>query len=381
MTLVVDGGREHVGTHVIVMGVGRYPHLAGGDPNTLFAHHGGMGQLDSPPQSALVVADWFANRYRNPEHPLRTIELLVSGEPNAFTPPGGPLIEPEPATLANVKAAVRRWKSYGDNHEENLLVFYFCGHGVSSGQVQALLTEDFGASPDSPFEDAVDLEALRVGMRGAKPKRQVYFIDACQTVSDSYIAEYGGEFWGIPVVAGSVSANLAATEQPTIHAARLGTAAYGEVGQPSFFTRALIAAFEGAAADEVDGEWVVVSSSIAKGVNAFLERMVARKFGREQVATPKGLEKDFDLHVLSGPPHVPVDVTCRDPDRTAEVTFECASGGMTVQTRPSGSPGVWELELPLGIYDFVAKGASGDRMTLNGKIVHPPYKRYTFDCK
>ena len=54
MTLVIDNNRNQIGTHVLVIGVGRYPYLLDGE-EPLFAFHAGMGQLTSPPHSALGI--------------------------------------------------------------------------------------------------------------------------------------------------------------------------------------------------------------------------------------------------------------------------------------------------------------------------------------
>jgi len=154
MTLVIDKDRDQVGTHVIVIGIGRYPYLLNGDapPQERFEFPGGMGQLTSSPRSALKIAEWFANSHKHPAKPLRTLELLISGVPNTFTTPPGQVTHVEAATLQNIKNAVNRWYDYGDHHEENLLVFYFCGHGVSTGAEQSLLArilEQQSAHPSS----------------------------------------------------------------------------------------------------------------------------------------------------------------------------------------------------------------------------------------
>ena len=52
------------GTHALLMGVGKYPHLTGGDgPSSEAAD--GMQQLSSP-SPARAIADWLLTEYRFP---------------------------------------------------------------------------------------------------------------------------------------------------------------------------------------------------------------------------------------------------------------------------------------------------------------------------
>jgi len=262
----------------------------------------------------------------------------------------------EAATLQNIKNAVNRWYDYGDHHEENLLVFYFCGHGVSTGTEQSLLAEDFGAAKRSPFEQALSFWDLHVGMRGCKAKWQCYFLDACQTVSQTYLEQFGDKFAGFPIISGSPSSNLGKTEQPVLLACGLGAKAYGEKGKESFFAQALLSALKGAAAmDNGYGEWEINTARLREGLNAFLARMVEKGYGKEQVARDRELTKPFSLHALDGAPIVPVDVCCEDLDQTRAFAFDCIRGGVVVQaSRPNNDLRIWETELEKGEYDFRA---------------------------
>ena len=56
MTLVFDSGRQNTpSTHVLAIGIGRYPHLLGGDDGKLAAKPLGLKQLDSPPVSVRAL--------------------------------------------------------------------------------------------------------------------------------------------------------------------------------------------------------------------------------------------------------------------------------------------------------------------------------------
>ena len=52
MTVLFDDGSSQPGVHVLIIGVGRYPYLRGGNAPKPFPHHENMGQLDSPPVAA-----------------------------------------------------------------------------------------------------------------------------------------------------------------------------------------------------------------------------------------------------------------------------------------------------------------------------------------
>ena len=75
------------GTHVLMISVGGYAHLLGGDPEQRLRNPMGLSQLSSPPLSANALANWFLGRqahaeakhgFNNSKAPLASIEMLVS---------------------------------------------------------------------------------------------------------------------------------------------------------------------------------------------------------------------------------------------------------------------------------------------------------------
>ncbi len=376
MTIVKQDQPGEIGTHALVIGVGRYPHLKGGE-GVEFAAHEEMGQLDSPPFSAAQFSEWLLKSYRNPRRPLRSLDVLISG-PDANYPALGD-VEIEPATLQNIEQAVGRWHASGNLHEDNLLIFFFCGHGVSSGEEQSLLTQHFGRNVLSPFEDAVSFGDFLVGMRGCKAAQQIYFVDACRTVSEEYLQRYN--FTGKPIVDGVPHRNLGKTRQPVISASELGAPAYGATNKASFFTCALLRALEGAGCIELDYGWAACSDSLADGINAYLNRLLARAHGLEQVALQTNPSRRVELHYLTNSPLVPVDVGCRPDEFTPVAELSCAKGGQTVKQRSADGGTVWEVELTPGEYEFRARFGD-NRCTPQPKtrIVYPPQSRICLDC-
>jgi hypothetical protein len=79
-----------VQTHVLVIGVGHYRHLPGGDgPIVPADREYGLGQLTSLPISARAFAKWMLTNYENPVAPIGSVDLLLSERPTkSFKLPG-----------------------------------------------------------------------------------------------------------------------------------------------------------------------------------------------------------------------------------------------------------------------------------------------------
>ena len=244
-------------THAIVLGVGAYPHLNGGT-GRLTQDHDGMGQLSSPPISARAFADWLIRSFNHPGKPLSTVALLVSAAAaERFENPRTHSIHDiEPATSQTASAAIKAWKERGDSNSGNLLIFYFCGHGITEGTDTALLLADFGADPQNSLDGALDLRRLYLGLQRCRATEQCFFIDACRTPSGTLVDAQGfagkviiqpgrrDPTWEKPVRA------------PIFYATFNGAKAYGLPGEPSLYSQALMKALAGWGADDEDGaEW------------------------------------------------------------------------------------------------------------------------------
>ena len=186
--LVHEAPAQSPRTHAIVIGIGDYPHLVGGS-GKLSVDNDGMGQLTSPPISARTFADWLIRFFHNPNKPLGTVALLVSERtPGKFVNPATRQEhEPMAATADNIVAAIADWKLRGDEHSENMLIFYFCGHGVSAGTEASLLASDFGANANNSLDGAIDLRRLILGLNQCMASEQIFFIDACRASSETLI--------------------------------------------------------------------------------------------------------------------------------------------------------------------------------------------------
>jgi hypothetical protein len=156
--LVRDAAVAGPATHALVIGVGAYPHLNGGTKKRS-NRHDGMEQLISPPISARMFASWLMSEFSQPNKPLASVALLLSeAAPSPFVDPNNPnnSVVVAEADSSNVRLAIQHLFRRGDENADNLLVFYFCGHGIAAGTDTALLLADYGANDLNALDGAID---------------------------------------------------------------------------------------------------------------------------------------------------------------------------------------------------------------------------------
>ena len=383
MTKLFESLAAGPGTHALVVGVGDYPHLKDGSapPDKLFALHMGMGQLTSPEFSVRGFVDWLIDGQagmNNPARPLLSLEVLCSSEQELILPDpaGGDDITVDAATKANFDAAVASWMARANAHQDNLLLFYFCGHGLTYNQGRStLLLSEFGRNPLHPMAEVIDFQAFRFGLLSrCRAEHQLHFIDACRTrPNNGFLDEYGEEDIGDCVVAGGIR-RLSDKNIPVFYATSLGAAAYGLTGAPSFFTQGLLQAFRGSASREANNGWEVVTTAIAEGVNKCVEALTFQKV--DQYCQGSDADKPFALHRLREEPEVVVKVLMNDSTQLEDVLFSCESlpAPPTFSERrqpPVKSP--WWLHLRKGQYAFVAESAAHNTViNQRSREVAPP---------
>jgi hypothetical protein len=339
-------------THVLVIGVGRYVH-GEGENATVVA--GGLGQLSSPPKSAAAVARWFVDEFKNSDHPLGTVTMLVSDQqPMVWESPQGDCELPE-ATLTNVRSCLSDWRDAFQSHPGNMLVLYFCGHGVSLGQKAAMLLSDFG-NDDNAYEPAIDIVTLQGTLRNARPEKQLFIIDCCRTKADSLYANepgIGGRHLSIPP-------NLqpeGLVKQFVLFPSIDGQQAFGVKNEVSVFTRCFLDAVKFAGFDDATGQWV---SSTALILNA-IENLVKCRLPQEKLArtSPNALNANsFEFNVIEEPQMARSLVTI-DPDAawpTAVFTASCVTNtGLAPRTAASSTDDTYRccvFEVEYGKWEF-----------------------------
>lgn len=353
------------GTHVLAIGVGRYPWLVNGDAAKPFEKHQNLGQLTSPPHSARDVAHWFRDEFHNPERPIASVALLTSEE-------GG---DPEhAATIGNIVKAVEEWYRRCDSDAKNLPIFYFCGHGLAAGGLLSLLAEDFGSNELSPLKGALDFNRLQIGMARCRPRQQVFLVDACRT--DAKLTVTANGFAGeVPI---QPDDSIAWTERPIFYSTLKGLAAYGRA-ERSHFADALLAAFKGTGSDDSasEDEWRVNTDGLHEALHQHMRRKIEAGLASAQIAPAENLTT-FDLHVLRGKPRVPVFVTCSPAAAAAQGQLHVgATGTDPLAPAPPAVEGVWEVVLEAGSYDFEARFGPGPFKTVRrtGFEVRPPQRK------
>jgi len=361
-------------THAFIVGVGNYPHLVGGN-GTRYDQHGGMRQLSSPPISALAMAKWLVSSYKHPDKPLASLSMLSSSaEPSFFSDPeSGSQIEIKPATFSNLDTAVKSWKALGDSSSDNLMLFYFCGHGIANGPDLALLLEDFGSDPDSALESALDFRRFHIAMERCKARHQCFFIDACRS-GDRNIIDAAG-YAGRPIFTPSTRRNreIPIRQKPVFYSTFSGERAQSRTGKVSLFTDAVLNAFKGGGADDTDGDWWVDTSQLQKTVQFMMERAQDQGYPSAQ-ANPVDDMSVFPLHRLNGEPSVPVVVGCRPNELNQQANLRCESETQEVVRPPQDTD--WDINLTAGRYTFSADIADVTTSPEpKQRMVRPPYRK------
>ncbi len=360
------------GTHVLLIAASHYPYLIGGEGPFLSDDNDGMKQLTSPSFSARRLADWFLDTpYNNPGRPLASIALLISERnmPAFAHPRATDAAAVDLATMANVSTAINEWKERGDSHPDNLLMFFFCGHGIAQGPEVSLLCSDYGADRNAPLNSAIHFTALHQGMDRCQAAFQCYFIDACRTSSDTLIESYG--FAGLPVIQSRRNARrgLPPRQAPVFYSTLAGEAAYGRPSQPTAYTEALIDGLNGTGASDRDGRWRIYTTELNTAVGTAVSRL-----GRQVQYPTTGNLTSFVLHELQTAPLVPVTVGCRPKENNRSSTLLYRKGGAEVDRRAPAAED-WHTKVASGSYQFVAlDGPNEITTTPPDRYVGPPYR-------
>lgn len=344
MTTIRLDSSEGPGTHAFVIGVGAYPFLDGG--STPCANTRGLGQLTSPPVSALAMVDWFDRHMRNPDAPLKSLEVLISqsGGAASYTDAAGVTSAIEEANWRNFESAAKRWYSRTDKDANNVAVFYFCGHGSGDGINTALLMSDTGGSPTF-LRQALHLPGFRMAVSASKAQKQIFYIDACRTVDLASllhrhdIASPGLQSDVVQVFSGS---------NPVLYSARQGEPAFGTPGQISDFTAALLDGLNRFGVFRQRGRfWAVQPQELQKAIAALMDDFS----GRQQCQADGISGVGFTLHVLTSP-EVIMHVTVDNPAARNSANITCLVDS-TISARVSTAH-PWRTFMPTGQCQVVA---------------------------
>lgn len=336
MTYLVDRMGPGPRVHALVIGVGSYRHLPGGlkaaDHDTLV-----YDQLTSPPHSATAFARWVADEMRHPAAQPGSVDVLLS-------PCGtcGPeeVYDAEVPSADAVVTAVDRWRERCASDPGNVALFFFSGHGADNGR-QLLLLEDFARHKNRLLDAAVDFEGLVAGMRSCDASYQYFFVDACRNRSERLAALHGAHTLPLLEI-GDGDENP--SDLAVIAASAPGRKAGGDRHAVSAFTQALLDALAGRAASVVNGQWRVKSLDL-------YERVHELTGAAPQPQLPTlSMHGNVPLHVLDGPPEVPLSVWCTPGTATARsgIRVSDSSGYEPVFELENAA---WRAVAPAGIYN------------------------------
>lgn len=364
-------GDTEPGIHVLLIGVSNYFHLPGGKTTktrkrTPLPEGGGFEVLDAPDYSCRDLGDWFiGGSLAHPTLAIKSVELLASkvkfGE-------GASRVAVEEPTFEKVQAAVNRWFNLGNLSPDNLLIFYFCGHGLQDGvTTHSLLCADFGELQNNPFAHAIHYEGLESGMRTCAAKQQVFLLDICRRAVPEISRSYLGP--GSAVIGRRPSQDSTDVAQSVIWAASGGTAAWARNGSASAFAEAFIKSFDGGGATThnlMEGTYAT-----ARSVSAFTAAWIhAKREVQQEPQLSQPVGQHFVLHKFENF-KVPVFIRCVPNELTKDADLSCWKGNRRLKQR-SGGRGYdyWHVDLPTGTYTF--KAAFENRIIETSEMIYPP---------
>jgi hypothetical protein len=371
MTLLTPETTDGPRTHAIVIAVGHYPYLKDGQ----HPRFPGMKDLESPPYSAIEFAEWFLNEYENPSAQRGTLDLYVSASsaPYQLKRANGTTLTIDPADKAHVTAGIERWAQRVDEDLDDIAMFFFCGHGASSGSHNGLLLEDFYSNPKTTFKNALDIDGLKDAMDICKARRQIYFSDACRNSPSGIDDAVQDGGIGDAVITGSrKKGHHGASDAPIFYSALAGQQAYGRRGKSSIFTAALLESLRRGAAVKEEGIWQIRTRRMLDSLNVNLRRICRiEKVPYAGASLSDG--SDFELHNLAALPKIPVVVRCHPPVAMAAANLAYTSRTGTVTPRPKRAPEVWDVDVDADWYEFRADFASGEYTNrTSAEVIQPP---------
>ncbi|SNS41014.1 Caspase domain-containing protein [Granulicella rosea] len=355
------------GTHVFIVGVGKYRYGQGQDAMAM--HGQALSQLTSPPHSARAMADWFLQHFRRHDKPLTSLAMVLSEEnPQGYTLPGRPELGAQAipaATLENVEAAADRWAMRLESNPANMAVFYFCGHGIANGMNAAALLEDFGR-PQRPLTPAIDLMASIAVMKNSTAREQAFFIDACRSDADDLYTNQSAIGQKLVEIVMNPAMGRRPVKQFSLFPSIRGHLAYARPNQPSVFCRSLLDAFNFAAADDrsLPG-WKTRMATILDATTKLMELRVPAD--ARDVSTPNAMNAvSFDFNEIDPPVMVHSFVSLSDHAYWQDVTVECAPDKYSAATHfRTGHETLPEcyccFPLPEGQWNIRATGLAPER--------------------
>lgn len=367
MIPIFDSGRgDSSSTHVLAIGVGRYPHLLGGDgppaPSPL-----GLQQLSSPPVSLRAISNWFLQPlispgsagFENEDAPLGTLHAVASApQPVEILTPSGQIAAAS-ATKSNIDAAFASWLQCLKKNPTNVGVFYFCGHGMIASE-HYLLAEEFGAGLN-PWSAAFDISNTIRAVEREVGAALYFLIDACRDVSRELAMSLGANPQAL--MAADLAAGVRRSSLTVISATGEGQRAFAPSGGlVSRFAAALIRALSGFAGTRQAGQarWEVDGETLASAVRKLLEYEGERSThvaASSQRSEQQIHGRSVPLLRLNAAPKVAAELNYSPAERRA--LYELYLESPQQRYSQTKIDQLYQVEVPMGVYDVGAIDPAG----------------------
>ncbi|MCJ9669472.1 MULTISPECIES: caspase family protein [unclassified Neorhizobium] len=231
------------------------------------------------------------------------------------------------ATLANIKAAMLLWHPIIQCHPDNMIVFYFCGHGISLGQKAALLLNDFG-HPATPYDAAIELDELTGTLKNAIAVKQLFLIDCCRSKADNIYSNETRVGSRVLSMVSNGNHNGVRRRQCVIFPTIDGEQAFGVSGQVSVFTTCFLDAVRFAAFDDKTGRWVSTSLLILNAIDELVTYRLPTE--KRNKAVPTSLDAmGFEFNEIEAPTRTRSIVTIDDRATWSEARLTAIDVGGT----------------------------------------------------
>lgn len=376
MALIFPDSRgNQPSTHVLIIGVGGYRHLQGGVDvrQQVMQHVGLLHQLTSPPISAVAFAQHLLDSKDDLRASLGSIDLLISPSPDDPAPIPTHM-QADPATMANIRAGYAAWRERCDRNEDNIAIFYFCGHGLEKTE-QYLLAEDFGADPLNPWLGAFAFDSTRLAFNGCRADTQCFFIDACRKITSAML-QTRPNVTELEIVREDVpdcAFNL------TMKAAARNETALGPRRGVSYFTQALLKALQGAVASQGSTGWSIETGQISAHITDIL-RLIKASEGFTQRCSCEVIG-NTELLRINGTPKVFLNLACTPDGANNVVELAFGRPGLPPVDILSHQGAPWSLNVDAGFYVAEARFSQGDFVNAQRDIFAlPPARDYLIVC-
>ncbi len=381
MVQVFGNDENDAQTHVFIIGIGHYPYLTNGTLAVAQVKVGlsSLGQLTCPQRSAVEMYRTFESLHQNNNLalPLGSITLLISDFPDSNTVP--PELQTEPATRDNIRTAYRSWRELCLKNKNNTAIFYFCGHGIED-DYHYLLTEEFGAEPDEPYEGAFNFDRTMQAFSQLDIKTQLFFVDACRDTTLGLIED------NVTIKALETSNKLKkeCAHKLVIRAAAKNDGSYGEPDQATYFAKALINALTGAVSlsRPVNNQmrWTVETADLCTHIETMME---LQKSGQGFPGRcPYENNQSARIAIFTTPPVMTLEVAC-DPDPALEhADLSCINVNKGFNKTRGPLAEKWKVPVPAGVYHVKAQFAQATYRDAENieVIVNKPFTQEILSC-